>query len=84
MYKEIVITIIIIILIVTGNIITQNNTNTSVETIIKELNDFKQNIIKEKIDKEEAKRNIEKIKNMWNEKYEKMAYYIEHDELEKV
>lgn len=84
MYKETVITIVIIILIITGNIITQNNTNTSVETISKELNDFKQNIIKENVDKEKAQKHIEKIKNMWNEKYEKMAYYIEHDELEKV
>lgn len=80
MYKEIVITTIIIILIIIGNIITQNNTNKSVETISSELSMFRQNIIKENVDKEA----VEKIENIWNEKYEKMAYYIEHDELEKV
>ncbi len=27
---------------------------------------------------------MEKIEKIWEERYEKMAYYIEHDELEKV
>lgn len=84
MYKEIVITTIIIILIIIGNIITQNNTNKSVETISSELSMFRQNIIKENVDKEAVEKHIEKIENIWNEQYEKMAYYIEHDELEKV
>ncbi len=84
MYKEIIITTVIIILIIIGNIIIQNNTNKSAEAIIKELNIFKQNITKSNLKKEENINSIEKIMSLWKQKSEKMAYYIEHDELEKV
>lgn len=41
MYKELIIIIIIIMLVIVGNIITQNNTNKTVETISEELDVFK-------------------------------------------
>ncbi len=44
MYKELVIIIIIIVLVIAGNIITQNNTNKTVETMNEELNTFRNEI----------------------------------------
>ena len=84
MLKETVITILIISLIVIANIITQNNTNQTVEEINKQLDSLKNNIMLENVAQEEANKQIQEIENNWNAKYEKLAYYIEHDELEKV
>ncbi len=84
MLKETVITILIISLIVIGNIITQNNTNQTVEEISIQLDSLRSNIIEERVIQEEVSKQIQEIENNWNAKYEKLAYYIEHDELEKV
>ena len=82
MYKEIVITVIVLVLIVVGNIITQNNTNKSVEEMSKKLDNLKQEI--ENKNWEESNKKMEEIEKIWEEKNEVMAYYIEHNELEKV
>lgn len=84
MHKELIIVIIIIVLIITGNIITQNNTNQTVEIMSNNLNIFKNEISTENINKKNVQENINKINDTWEEKFVKMAYYIEHDELEKV
>ncbi len=84
MYKELVIIIIIIVLVIAGNIITQNNTNKTVKTMNEELNTFKNEISNENVKKHEAQNHISKINDIWDEKSETLAYYIEHDELEKV
>lgn len=83
MYKELIIIIIIIALVIVGNIITQNNTNKSIEAINDELKIFREEILKQTISKTEIEEHIKKINNTWEEKFEKLAYYIEHDELEK-
>lgn len=80
MYKEVIIVIIIVILVITANIITQNNTKNTVELISNQLYEVKSKIFSKNINKED----INKINDIWDEKFEKMAYYIEHDELEKV
>ena len=41
-------------------------------------------ITAEEIEQNELEKQMEEIENSWKEKYEKLAYYIEHDELEKV
>ncbi len=82
MYKEIVITVIVLVLIVVGNIITQNNTNKSVEEMSKKLDSLKQEIESKNWD--ESNKKMEEIEKIWEEKNEVMAYYIEHNELEKV
>ena len=82
MYKEIVITIIVLVLIVVGNIVTQNNTNKSVEEMSYELENLKQEIENKNWD--ESNKKMEEIEKTWKEKNEVMAYYIEHNELEKV
>ena len=82
MYKEIVITIIVLALIIVGNIITQNNTNKSVEEMSYELENLKKEI--ENKNWEQANKKMEETEKIWEEKNEIMAYYIEHNELEKV
>ena len=84
MYKELVIIIIVIVLVIAGNIITQNNTNKTVETMSEELNTFRNEILEENIDKQKIEKHISNINDTWDEKSEILAYYIEHDELEKV
>ena len=84
MYKELVIIIIIIVLVIAGNIITQNNTNKTVDIMNEELNAFRNKISSENVNKQEAQNHISKINDTWDEKSEILAYYIEHDELEKV
>lgn len=84
MYKETIICIIIVIVIFIGNSITQNYTKTSVEETSNNLNELREEITKESINKEEVKKKINKIHEQWDKRHDKLAYYIEHDELEKV
>lgn len=82
MFKETVTCIIIIVLIVCLDLFTQNYTKQSVETMTEELA-----LIKEEMtlgNKEKTKEKIDELNQKWKEKHDKLAYYIEHDELEKV
>ena len=87
MYKEMIISFIILIIILLGNYITQNNTNKSVDILSKDLIALREEINKE-TNGENREENItnqsNKISDIWKKEYIKMAYYIEHDELEKV
>ena len=82
MIREIIICIAIIVIILTGNIITQNYTDEFVNEISEELNRLSEIIILEK--KEIINEKVEKIQSLWKENNTKLAYFIEHDELEKV
>ncbi len=82
MIREIIICIGIIVIILTGNIITQNYTDEFVNEISEELNRLSEIIILEK--KEIINEKVEKIQSLWKENNTKLAYFIEHDELEKV
>lgn len=108
MRKEIWICIVIIIIIVVSNYITQNYTNATAEDLNNKLQDLKTELINisenkeeesKKIEYEETKNEtkkiteeqkelitskIEEIDKIWEEKNDKLAYYIEHTELEKV
>ena len=94
MKKELVICIFIIALIIVANIITQNYTTNSVNQMSERLDVVSQIAIdnantnlrdnNKELDKEKLKREIDNLENVWNELQEKLAYYIEHDELEKV
>jgi len=87
MYKEIIIIITILLLVFTLNYITQNYTKSCVSQISSDLNKLRGEIIKqiksEEISKE-LNNAINNIHNKWDEMYKKLAFYIEHDELEKV
>lgn len=82
MQKELVICVILVILIIIGDIVTQNYTKNTVNYITGELESLKQSLFEKDDDK--ADEEISKIDNKWKEVHDKLAYYIEHDELEKV
>lgn len=86
MTKELVISIIIVVFIFVGNGITENYTKESVEETSNSLAELRNEIIKNEneIDLQLARAKIDDIYEKWNNKHEKLAYYIEHDELEKV
>ena len=81
MFKEMIISIIIVVSIVCLDFVTQNYTNESISETSVMLTD-----LKEKINKgEDNKSNkIDEIITAWNYRKSKLAYFIEHDELEKV
>ena len=76
------------------NVITQNYTKVCVTKMNEKIGEVKQtayeniSIEKEnsstKLDNREIESKISNLENTWNEFQEKLAYYIEHDELEKV
>ncbi len=86
MQKEIVVCIFIIALIIVGNVVTQNYTVESVESLADQLSDLKSDIFKEEenIERDSIKDKIKQIEDNWESRHDKLAYYIEHDELEKV
>lgn len=84
MKKEIIICIVIVILVIIGNIITQNYTNKSVDKTSKQLQELREEIIKKDVNLDYANEKIKNICTVWGEQHEKLAFYIEHDELEKV
>ena len=88
MGKETIISIIIIIAIIVGNIITKKYTVKSVTDFSKKIEDLKQDIYnleeQDNLMIEEAKGKVDTIIDDWNKTHDKLAYYIEHDELEKI
>jgi len=82
MKKDIIISFIIILCVITGNIITQNYTKNSIETINMELADLREKLVKEET--KDVNNKVKTVKEKWDEMQEKLAFYIEHDELEKV
>lgn len=86
MIKELIISIVIVVLIFIGNAFTENYTKESVEETSNNLAELREEIIKneDEVNFELSKDKIDEIYEKWNAKHEKLAYYIEHDELEKV
>ena len=84
MKKELIICTIIVISIIIGNIITQNYTKETINITTQKLDELKSKITQEDILTEEVKNEILEIYDEWNKRHDKLAYYIEHDELEKV
>ena len=86
MIMELIISIIIVVLIFVGNFITENYTKESVDETTQNLSVLREEIIKkdDEIDIQLVKSEINDIYEKWNLRHEKLAFYIEHDELEKV
>ena len=82
MFKETVICVIIIIAIFTLDIVTQNFTKNTVSEITGIFTSLKENILKK--DDVQIKNEIKKLDEQWKNVHDKLAYYIEHDDLEKV
>lgn len=82
MYKEIIITILIVALIFGLDIITSRYTANAIDELSKKLDELKTDLDTKSEDNIEEKTN--NIFTKWREHYDVLAYYIEHDELEKV
>lgn len=81
MYREAVIIVLIILLIIIGDILTQKFTIKTVTEISREIFSLTESVKNNKDDIQQKLNNIEKV---WEKYSEKLAYYIEHNELEKV
>ena len=84
MHKELIICIIVIIIVIIANTITQRYAQEAVETMDEKLDILEKSLEKEEGAKEEIQANLDNVMQNWREKYEKLAFFIEHDELEKV
>lgn len=82
MYKEIIIIIVVITIVVSLDIVTNNYTKDTVDTMNQKLAVLKEYIFEG--NKENADLQIPEIENEWKERYKTLAFYLEHDELEKV
>ena len=84
MTKEICICIIIVISVFFVDFISANNTKQSALELEKGFDEISLELEKDEINEEEINSKMKFIKEKWQDKYEKLAFYIEHDELEKV
>ena len=87
MVKEFIICVVILILIFVGNGVTQGYSRESIEDVNGKLTELEKIINKEnkeEINQEEVTKREEEIGKEWDEMFSKLAYYIEHEELEKV
>lgn len=83
MFKETLICVSIIILILLGNMITNKYTIKSIESLSNKLEEVKTSINENK-EKEDTQKNIEEMLSDFNSRHDKLAIYIEHAEIEKV
>lgn len=84
MYKEIVISIIVIIVVVTLDVSLQKYTKETIGEFSLELSNLERDIRDETLSSKEIKKKTNQLYDKWLEHHEKLVYYIEHDELEKV
>lgn len=82
MKKEAIVSIVVIVAIFTINFFLQDYTKKSVETMTNDLNELKEELLKE--DAKEIESKMSAIEPKWDDINHKMAFFIEHDELEKV
>ena len=83
MLKEMAVCVVILISIFTFDFKTQEYTEKTIEDITRKLETLREELIKEDKDNEKLLKDMEKIYNEWLGYHEKLAYFIEHDELEK-
>ena len=84
MYKELIISIVIIVGIFSTDYFLQKNTTETITTTTENLSKLEEDINKNNIDEEEIKSRTNEIYDEWNKNHQKLVFYIEHDELEKV
>lgn len=82
MKKGIIIIVVVILGVCILNIITDEFTSDSVSEVIENLQDLKENLEQE--NNEEIKMSMKKTEENWLNRKNKLEYFIEHDELEKV
>lgn len=83
MKKEYVMMILILIIVISGHYLTQKKSSDVFQSIEKDLNELK-TMVEEEETQDNLNARIKKIEDKWNDEYEILAYYTEHDELEKI
>ena len=84
MYKEIWISIVIVIIVSACDIVSNNYTKNSVKDMSASLNEIRYELEKNEKDENIIKDIMADVNEKWRNKNEKLSFYIEHDELEKV
>ena len=84
MYKELIISIVILISIFAGDFFTQNYTDQTVKSTVDSMKELKENLQFNNIDNKENINKSNEIYEDWMKHHDVLAYFIEHDELEKV
>ena len=82
MFKETVICLIIVMTIFGVDVLTQNFTKKTVSEVSNIFISLKDSISID--DKKQIENKIKELDEKWKPLHDKLAYYIEHDELEKV
>ena len=84
MKKEFSIIIFLFVIVVLTHMFTQKNTRNFLNSIILDLESIEKDIFNNNIEKDNLSEKIDNIYSKWKEQYKYLAYYIEHDELEKL
>lgn len=84
MKKEKIITITVILFIILAEIISQNYTNSTVKEFETKLQDLKNCAYSSDFESKELIEKATILNNDWKKRHNILAYYLEHEEIEKV
>ena len=84
MYKEIVVCILVVILIFSMDLLSNNYTKKVFFIINDSLENLRNEMLKDNKDTNKINEGINKVEQEWNKKLNFLSCYIEHNELEKV
>ena len=84
MYKELIISAVIVISIFVLDSITQKYTDDVINEAIQDLATIKQVLQEDNINEEEVIKSVTENYDKWLQYHKTLAFYIEHNELEKV
>ena len=84
MYKEIVVCILVVILIISMDLLSNNYTKKVFFIINDSLENLRNEMLKDNKDTNKINEGINKVEQEWNKKLNFLSCYIEHNELEKV
>ena len=84
MRREAVITLVIILVILIGEYLTQNYSRKTLGGVQDSLRELKEEILNPEIEVSELIDKTNQIYDKWKEDNQLLSYYLEHDELEKV
>lgn len=84
MLKETIICIVIAIAIIFGNNVTQNYTKESIQELSGTLQNLREDLLKGQVENDNLENGLKKIERDWKKRHDILAFYIEHNELEKI
>ena len=84
MRKELIISIVILILIFGLNYITQGYSKNNIDIIANDLRSIRQDTLQEEPNKEKIMQEVDNVYKKWEDVDDNFAYYLEHNELEKI